>query len=84
MRGTAARARSAPIRKKVYSVPLPRTCGPWGFTAGGVPTIANGGGPESLGKEDSGGPAGDVLPMRTGCPLNPDPPDGPHTGGGLS
>ncbi|KAJ1141928.1 hypothetical protein NDU88_008256 [Pleurodeles waltl] len=25
----------------------------------------------------------DGLPMRNGCPSNPNPPDGPHTGGGL-
>ncbi|KAJ1108188.1 hypothetical protein NDU88_005570 [Pleurodeles waltl] len=42
------------------------------------------GGPETLGKEDGGGPAGDVLPSRKGCPLNPDPPDVPHTASGLS
>ncbi|KAJ1197083.1 hypothetical protein NDU88_000945 [Pleurodeles waltl] len=32
------------------------------------------GGPAPLGKEDGGGPAGDGLPMRKGCPSNPDPP----------
>ncbi|KAJ1216344.1 hypothetical protein NDU88_003947 [Pleurodeles waltl] len=31
------------------------------------------GGPETLGTEDGGGPAGDGLPMRKGCPSNPDP-----------
>ncbi|KAJ1186986.1 hypothetical protein NDU88_003765 [Pleurodeles waltl] len=31
-----------------------------------------------------GGPAGDGLPTRKGSPSNPDPPDGPHTGSGLS
>ncbi|KAJ1155662.1 hypothetical protein NDU88_008391 [Pleurodeles waltl] len=41
-------------------------------------------GPETLGMEDRGGPAGDGLPMRKWCPSNPDPPDYPHTGGGLS
>ncbi|KAJ1141744.1 hypothetical protein NDU88_008072 [Pleurodeles waltl] len=31
------------------------------------------GGPETLGTEDSGSPAGDGLPMRKGCLSNPDP-----------
>ncbi|KAJ1105800.1 hypothetical protein NDU88_003204 [Pleurodeles waltl] len=42
------------------------------------------GGPETLGMEDGGGPAGDGLPTKKQCPLNPDPPDGLHTGGGLA
>ncbi|KAJ1099413.1 hypothetical protein NDU88_004514 [Pleurodeles waltl] len=31
------------------------------------------GGPETLGTEDGRGAAGDGLPMRKGCPSNPDP-----------
>ncbi|KAJ1090700.1 hypothetical protein NDU88_003829 [Pleurodeles waltl] len=31
------------------------------------------GGPETLDTEDGGGPPGDGLPMRKGCPSNPDP-----------
>ncbi|KAJ1093481.1 hypothetical protein NDU88_006581 [Pleurodeles waltl] len=31
------------------------------------------GGPETLGTEDGGGPAGNGLPMRKGYPSNPDP-----------
>ncbi|KAJ1143499.1 hypothetical protein NDU88_009807 [Pleurodeles waltl] len=31
------------------------------------------GGPEMLGMEDGGGPVGDGLPTRKGCPSNPDP-----------
>ncbi|KAJ1123749.1 hypothetical protein NDU88_002216 [Pleurodeles waltl] len=42
------------------------------------------GGPDTLGMEDGGGPAGDGVPTRKGCPSNPDPPNDPHTGGGLS
>ncbi|KAJ1170099.1 hypothetical protein NDU88_001980 [Pleurodeles waltl] len=42
------------------------------------------GGPEPLNMENGGGPAVDGLPTRKGCLSNPDPPDGPHTGGGLS
>ncbi|KAJ1199309.1 hypothetical protein NDU88_003146 [Pleurodeles waltl] len=42
------------------------------------------GGPETLGKEDGRGPASDGLPKRMGFASNPEPPDGPHTGGGLS
>ncbi|KAJ1178283.1 hypothetical protein NDU88_003530 [Pleurodeles waltl] len=32
------------------------------------------GGPETLGMEDGGDPAGDGLLMRKGCPSTPDPP----------
>ncbi|KAJ1099827.1 hypothetical protein NDU88_004922 [Pleurodeles waltl] len=42
------------------------------------------GGPETQGTDDCGGSAGDGLPMKKGCPLDPAPPDGPHTDGGLS
>ncbi|KAJ1137650.1 hypothetical protein NDU88_004048 [Pleurodeles waltl] len=35
------------------------------------------GGPEMLGMEEGGGPAGDGLPRRKGCPSNPDPPMAP-------
>ncbi|KAJ1116756.1 hypothetical protein NDU88_004962 [Pleurodeles waltl] len=42
------------------------------------------GGPEALGQEDQRGPAGEGLPTRKGCPSDPDPSNGPHSGSGLS
>ncbi|KAJ1136873.1 hypothetical protein NDU88_003287 [Pleurodeles waltl] len=41
-------------------------------------------GPEALGQEDRRGPAGEGLPTRKGCLLDPDPPNGPHSGSGIS
>ncbi|KAJ1099263.1 hypothetical protein NDU88_004366 [Pleurodeles waltl] len=57
---------------------------PGGLRQAEHPLLETVGGPEQLGTEDGRGPAGDGLPMRKGCPLNPEPPDGPHIGSGLS
>ncbi|KAJ1107750.1 hypothetical protein NDU88_005139 [Pleurodeles waltl] len=62
--------RSPAIRRRVYCVPSPMKWGPWGSTADGAPTVGHG--PETLGTEDGRDPAGDDLPMRQGCPSNPD------------
>ncbi|KAJ1099840.1 hypothetical protein NDU88_004935 [Pleurodeles waltl] len=42
------------------------------------------GGPAALGLEDLRGLAGEGLPTRKGCPSNPDPPNVPHSGSGIT
>ncbi|KAJ1188619.1 hypothetical protein NDU88_005378 [Pleurodeles waltl] len=68
---------SAPTRKKIFGVPSPRTSGPWGLPQMEHPLPEKMGGHLPLEQEDSGGSAGDGLPMHH------DPPDVQDPGGGV-